>query len=401
MVVMNLVITDDNQVIDFSNLSNIISNKISINTKKTAVENWVRTETGTQWYADAVVEGISAIMVWVVALSLLVVGFLLLIRTIMLVILLIASPLAYLALAFPGAQGMAKKWWDMFLKYVLYGPIVLLLMLLALVYVPSFSSSGTLGSSQFAQALGALVEVFAFGVAFVAAAMGGRWAGILGASAALNIAGRTGRRVRGAATGTSMFAGRAATAPVRGAAKGAAETTKGYVSQKGENLLVRAGLKRPGESFEAKGKRLAGKPVTGKPRTEARGATAAATDAGVMIQNNPNIFDENFGPQNDSERRVARDLSAAQLSKKHVGEALGKERSHEMADMAQHMDADRVKAMVKNGGLIGEMKEEDVQQLQVNIRVNQQLSNEEKQAAISDLMSTLNKVKNKEESDKS
>lgn len=47
------------------------------------------------------------------------------IRYIAILILLIFSPLAYLAIALPQTTGYAKQWWSMFLKWVAYGPIVL------------------------------------------------------------------------------------------------------------------------------------------------------------------------------------------------------------------------------------------------------------------------------------
>ncbi len=52
------------------------------------------------------------------------------VRYIALLILLILSPLAYLALALPQTTGYAKMWWGMFIKWVAYGPIVLFFLMI-------------------------------------------------------------------------------------------------------------------------------------------------------------------------------------------------------------------------------------------------------------------------------
>lgn len=52
------------------------------------------------------------------------------IRYVALLILLILSPMAYLALALPNTSQYAKQWWGMFIKWVLYGPIVLFFLII-------------------------------------------------------------------------------------------------------------------------------------------------------------------------------------------------------------------------------------------------------------------------------
>ena len=51
-------------------------------------------------------------------------------RHIAIIVLLIFSPLAWLALAFPNTKDLCKKWWTHFLKWVFYGPILLFFLLL-------------------------------------------------------------------------------------------------------------------------------------------------------------------------------------------------------------------------------------------------------------------------------
>lgn len=59
-----------------------------------------------------------------------VLGFGLLERYIALLILLIISPLAYLAVTLPQTSAYAKKWWENFIKWVLYGPIMLFFLII-------------------------------------------------------------------------------------------------------------------------------------------------------------------------------------------------------------------------------------------------------------------------------
>lgn len=64
-------------------------------------------------------------VVGAVAFGLFLVSINLFIRYIALLVLLIFSPIAYLALALPQTKSIFDKWWGMFLKWVFYGPIVL------------------------------------------------------------------------------------------------------------------------------------------------------------------------------------------------------------------------------------------------------------------------------------
>ena len=66
----------------------------------------------------------------VITIGLLVISINMFVRYVVLLILLIFSPLAYLALALPQTSWMFKQWWQMFLKWVLYGPIVLFFLIL-------------------------------------------------------------------------------------------------------------------------------------------------------------------------------------------------------------------------------------------------------------------------------
>lgn len=74
---------------------------------------------------------LAAALTWGLTLGFLVLAVSLFIRYVALILLLIVSPLAYLALAFPGASNIAGLWWKQFLKYVFYGPFALFILVLA------------------------------------------------------------------------------------------------------------------------------------------------------------------------------------------------------------------------------------------------------------------------------
>lgn len=71
-----------------------------------------------------------AILVWGLLVGMLMITVGLFIRYIMLILLLIFSPFAFLAFALPGADSLGKLWWSSFIKYVLYGPVALFILLL-------------------------------------------------------------------------------------------------------------------------------------------------------------------------------------------------------------------------------------------------------------------------------
>lgn len=70
------------------------------------------------------------VLIWVLLVGMFMVGIGLFTRYIGLILLLIVSPIAYVALGIPNLSGLAMKWWQMFLKFVIYGPVALFILLL-------------------------------------------------------------------------------------------------------------------------------------------------------------------------------------------------------------------------------------------------------------------------------
>ncbi len=108
------------------------------------------------------------------------IGFL--IRYIMLILLLIASPAAYLAIAIPGADGLARKWWTQFIAWVLFGPIALLILILATVIGGGAIKAGTGVPRELSEVLNIIISI----ALMLAAASAGKIAGMAGAGEVLN-----------------------------------------------------------------------------------------------------------------------------------------------------------------------------------------------------------------------
>lgn len=91
----------------------------------------------TEW-ADILGMLIGAIVLMIVLFALGAVTIMLLIRVVALYILLILSPAGFVFSILPQTAGYAKTWWDTFIKYVLYGPVVVFFLMLAVrIGVPS------------------------------------------------------------------------------------------------------------------------------------------------------------------------------------------------------------------------------------------------------------------------
>jgi hypothetical protein len=141
----------------------------------------------------------------------------------MLIVLLILSPLAYLALVFPNFSHLSKAWWQSFLKYVFYGPAVLAILMVALRATDITDVSAYLDLTVPIQSLAAhALRIFILVTGLFMAAVAGRYAGIVGSAATISAVARVGAKGRGMALsglrGARTGAVTAGLAPVRGAA---------------------------------------------------------------------------------------------------------------------------------------------------------------------------------------
>lgn len=96
------------------------------------------------------------IFMFLFGVSLLVFAIMMVIRSIMLVVLIIFSPVGFAGMVIPGFRQYATKWWDNLLKYAMFGPASMLMMLVAVKFMQEFKVGGK--QAMIAQASGATVD---------------------------------------------------------------------------------------------------------------------------------------------------------------------------------------------------------------------------------------------------
>lgn len=113
----------------------------------------------------------ACLQIYAITIGLVLIAVGLIARYIALILLLIFSPLAYLAFAFPNTGPLATKWWTEFLKWVFYGPVMLFFLVLVVVLGEGFAvqnfvddRTGTLFDIAITTAL--LVAAFKSGKSF-------------------------------------------------------------------------------------------------------------------------------------------------------------------------------------------------------------------------------------------
>ncbi len=196
------------------------------------------TDNDLNGWDEPLAAGLSAVGTWAMAIALMVVIVGLVVRYIFIIVLLIISPVAYVMLALPGMTSLGKKWWVTFLKYVIYGPVVLFFILAAVFSLGENNeirnlfdvTSVNLGPASGLQAVkGGVVNVIMFVVFFILAAMAGKHAGIIGSSAVISVVASGGKRARGVlyrgAARTGKGAGRVVGAVPRAAGRRAKRVT--------------------------------------------------------------------------------------------------------------------------------------------------------------------------------
>lgn len=163
-----------------------------------SLQNWVPNNSWTD-VAGAVQ---ATVLIWVLVLAFAILTLGLLMRFVMLLLLLIISPLAYLAIALPNTGHLASQWWKRFMTEVFYGPAALfILLLIAMVNKTKDAFPDNPG-------FGSFVSVVATAGLLWAAAVKGRQLGVIGGAA---LVGGVAGYMKGAAWG----AGRKAVYPIR------------------------------------------------------------------------------------------------------------------------------------------------------------------------------------------
>jgi len=324
-------------------------------------------------WGEVVAAVLEAIVAWIVALAIAVVVVGLLIRYIMLILLLIVSPMAYLFVAIPGAGGLAKKWWTTFMRYVIYGPVVLFILMAALsvngyINVGGFFDVTKANQAAYKEILGAVV----FSALMVAAAMAGRYAGIVGSATAIALATGAGRRVRGMAYGGTKGIAKGVAAPVTVPARFAAKEGRKYLGKQAQGFLGAAGARVMarfgyGKGAPPPGKKL-GERVFGKPLTPEQGRQAAAAKSFVLPTGGTQA-------QRDDSVRRSGAWTPSLLRQEHVGGALSKQqREFVIRDMESTPQNRAYKvALAGNAEAVRNMEADErsrIENLDVNLEVD-------------------------------
>lgn len=309
----------------------------------------------------------AAALIWILTIGALVASLALFFRYIILILLLIASPFAYLAAAFPGAEGLAKKWWSHFIKWVLFGPAAVFILALAIV-LPTGTDVQIFGIDNLA--LGQMFNIVLTGALMASSVVAAQALGAAGSNFALNTAkplakraGKTGALPatligRGIKRGgdklyNSNLPGVARTRKaIRGAQGSFAQATKAREEQKKKEQQVGK------DRYKAK---AGNKSMSSGQRAEMNAATVYA---GRMRGTADEV---DFGPTGSASASI---MSASALRKGHIARGLYAGNRNAIGNIAKHGERSQIEAVFKNKELIRDMSESDIAGLETNLLQN-------------------------------
>lgn len=144
-------------IIDFSNIlmySLLNANLFEV-TVKTGLVSMAKTSAiynllvyDTKQYPDTASLLAGTVMLFMLAITFIAIGALLLIRLIALTILIIFSPIAFVGTILPGASSYASQWWDNLFKYSFFGPIMILGVIISIKFMATIGPAlGTAAES--------------------------------------------------------------------------------------------------------------------------------------------------------------------------------------------------------------------------------------------------------------
>ncbi len=234
----------------------------------------------------------ATILIWGLLFGMVVITIGLTIRYLALILLLIVSPIAYLAFAFPGMQQQAHKWWSTFLKYVIYGPVALFILLL-LIVIPK-GNVDIFGNSSAGEVspMSLLVSVIITITMCILAAFAAKNVGAAGSAAAMSFAlgqGKNalrGKGIAGVPMASSLWAGKKAVSPITDPIKRRWQARKQYQA---EQEKVRQQYYKKKGGYDARLRAYEGKWETPQQRaakvTETADTRAAVALAGGVAAN--------------------------------------------------------------------------------------------------------------------
>ena len=285
----------------------------------------------------------SMLLVWMMTFAFIVLSFSFAIRYVILLILLTISPLAYLAVALPGAKGMVDKYWKTFMKWVLFGPAAVLLLVL-------ITKTGTFNlvpdNADKANTFEHISQLVIVAIMIYTAIFAGNYVGGVGGNLSLSLAKGINNRVRRGLVGGAKLGGKGlyVGTGTRAALRGARAVPRGIWRQGrdlgrtvagniGSRVRRRLGMPKRDEK---------GVPLPGqKPSLGQRfggGIVAASKEAAAARQ---------AGSKYESAA-----LSAANLARPDVGRALSK---NQITGLIGRNDTRQQISMVNNIEIVGAM----------------------------------------------
>lgn len=186
----------DNLAYNLLEKSDLITTNFSLSTFKQSGVVWFHGNTNSWQTVASVMQ--AAVLMWGLAAGYIVLIGGLLARYIMLILLLIVSPLAFLAVALPNMGGLAQKWWSAFIKYVLFGPIMVFVLALTV-----FASQGL--ATVTGSFIASVLDLIVISAMMIAAVMAANKLGIMGAGATVNFASSQSKRFGRAGVGAGAW----------------------------------------------------------------------------------------------------------------------------------------------------------------------------------------------------
>lgn len=258
-LVMASLLTILNQSADIDDLalgllksSNLIRTSFDLNTFKESGYVVFQGKT-TNWQTVASVTQATVLM-WGLAVGLIMLVGGLLMRYIILILLLIVSPLAFLAVALPNTGQLAQKWWSTFIKYVLYGPIAVFILVLTVAASRGLAAESNLVNPVKLPMVNNILNTLVVIAMMIAAATASSKLGVMGAGAALSFVSKQGQRVGRFGLGVGKgIAQRTVVNPVKDVTRNIDDSVRKSRTGLGSAYRIIRGVKRGKDGEVAKG----------------------------------------------------------------------------------------------------------------------------------------------------
>lgn len=355
----------------------------------------------------------AVILIWTLAAGLIIITVGLLVRYIMLILLLIVSPIAYLAYAFPNMGKFGEAWWKKFIQYLLYGPIALFILVL-LVRVNS-SSTNLLGQNKADTdpLLDAILSIGITAAMCFAAATAGKRFGYIGANATINYLKKAPREIwkrpatagaiiGGIATGGvgavalggvgAYFAKRGAVGTGRRVRDSYREATKPFrqLLRTGEfSKYDKEGKLKPGQRTVGSiiGEGIAPRFISRQGRAD-RADEIAARNLGTLVATNFQVGHPNYLP---ADQRAA--IAPNRLSQVSITQILGHDNINRIAESTDRTGD--LQAIARNRDYLRSLNNNQRATLINAIRSNNnpEIENRDRNSAVERILQTLDDIR--------